>query len=89
MSVVILWSKPGCVQCRAVRWRLEAAGVEFEERDLTAPEAAKDYEHFRGLGYRTAPITEFGGIAVPGFMPSEIDRVIEAWRAEQAEAVRS
>jgi hypothetical protein len=65
-----------------VKFRLEAAGVAFVERDLTAPEHAKDLEYFRGIGYSSAPITEFAGIAVPGFTPSEIDRVIEAWRAE-------
>ena len=81
MSAVIVWSKPSCQQCRMVKFRLEAAGVEYEERDLTVPESAKDLEHSRGLGYYSAPITEFGEIAVPGFMPSEIDRVIAAWRA--------
>lgn len=82
---VIVWTKPACVQCRLVKFRIEAAGVPFEERDLTEPESAKDLEHFRGLGYSAAPITEYGGIAVPGFMPSEIDRVIEAWRAAEIE----
>ena len=86
MTDVIVWSKPACQQCRMVKFRLEAAGVSFVERDLTAPEHAKDLDHFRGIGYSSAPITEFGGIAVPGFTPSEIDRVIEAWRAEQGVA---
>lgn len=84
MSAVIVWTKPACQQCRMVKFRLEAAGVEYEERDLTALEAAKDLEHFRGLGFSSAPITEFGQIAVPGFMPSEVDRVIAAWRAANA-----
>lgn len=86
---VIVWTKPVCQQCRMVKHRLTAAGVPFEEHDLTAPEASKDLEHFRGLGYSSAPITEFGDIAVPGFMPSEIDRVIAAWRASQDAEVQS
>lgn len=81
MSRVVVWTKPNCVQCRLVKHRLTTAGVPFVEADLTAPEAAKDLEHFRGLGYTSAPITEFEGIAVPGFMPGEIDRVIGAWKA--------
>lgn len=85
MSAVVVWTKPSCVQCRLVKFRLDAAGVPFEEMDLTAPENTKDLEHFRGLGYSSAPITEYAGIAVPGFMPSEIDRVIEAWRAAEIE----
>lgn len=83
--MVIVWSKPACQQCRLVKFRLEAAGVEYSEMDLTAPENAKDLEYFRGLGYGSAPITEYGDLAVPGFMPSEVDRVIAAWRADRGE----
>jgi glutaredoxin-like protein NrdH len=81
VSPVIVWTKPSCVQCRLVKHRLEVAGVPFTEMDLTAPESAKDLEHFRRLGYTSAPITEFEGIAVPGLMPSELDRIIGAWKA--------
>lgn len=81
---MIVWTKPACVQCRLVKHRLEQAGVPFVERDLTVPESAKDLEYFRGLGYTSAPITEFEGIAVPGFMPAEIDRLIGAWKAIHA-----
>lgn len=89
MSVVTVWTKPACQQCRMVKFRLEAAGVAYVEQDLTAPEHAKDLEHFRGLGFASAPITEYGSLAFPGFMPSELDRVIDAWRAEHPEAVTS
>jgi len=85
-KIVTVWTKPNCQQCRLVKHRLDAADVAWRELDLTAPEHAKDLEYFRGLGFSSAPITEFGGIAVPGFMPSEVDRVIAAWRAEQARA---
>lgn len=84
MSVVTVWSRPACQQCRMVKFRLEAAGVEFVELDLTAPQHAKDLEHFRGLGYLSAPITEYQGSAVPGFLPSEIDRIIAAWRVDHS-----
>lgn len=81
MTGVVVWTKPDCVQCRLVKLRLTTAEVPYTEADLTSPEHVKDLEHFRGLGLRSAPITEFEGIPVPGFIPSEIDRVIEAWRA--------
>lgn len=81
MSAVIVWKKPSCGQCTAVKVKLLTAGVEFEERDLTAPDAAKDLEHFRGLGYTSAPITEYGELVVAGFHPTHLDQVIEAWRA--------
>lgn len=82
-AAIVVWTKPSCQQCRMVKYRLEVAGVPFEERDLTAPEHAKDLAHFTGLGYRSAPITEYGELAVPGFVPSEIDQVIAAWRVAQ------
>jgi glutaredoxin-like protein NrdH len=69
-----------------VKFRLEAAGVPFEEKDITAPEHAKDLAHFIGIGYRSAPITEYGALAVPGFIPSEIDQIITAWRTAQKAA---
>lgn len=87
MTDVTVWTKPACQQCRMVKFRLEAAGVPFVEQDLTAPANAKDLEHFRGLGYLSAPITEYRGSAVPGFMPSEIDQIIAAWRADQTATV--
>lgn len=87
MSTITVWTKPSCQQCRMVKYRLEVAGVAFEERDLTDPHNARDLAHFVGLGYRSAPITEFGDLAVPGFVPSEIDQVIEAWRAAQRQEV--
>jgi glutaredoxin-like protein NrdH len=83
---VVVWTKPACQQCRLVKFRLEAADVPYIELDLTAEEHAKDLEYFKGLGFSSAPITEYGGIAVPGFMPSEIDRVIVAYQADEAVA---
>lgn len=79
---VIVWTKPVCQQCRLVKHRLTTAGVPYTELDLTAEEHTRDLEHFRGLGYSSAPITEYGGIAVPGFIPTEIDKVIAAWTAD-------
>lgn len=86
---VIVWTKPACQQCRMVKFRLEAAGVPFVEADITAPEHIDDLAHFVRLGFSSAPITEYRGIAVPGFMPSEIDRVIEAWRADHQQEVKA
>jgi glutaredoxin-like protein NrdH len=89
VSAVIVWTKPACQQCRMVKFRLEAAGVEFEEHDITAPANAKQLAYFRSLGYLSAPITEFRELAVPGFIPSEIDQVIERWREAQVSEATS
>lgn len=81
---ITVWSKPNCQQCVAVKRRLSAAGVPFEERDITAPENARDLDHFKGIGYSSAPITEYGIIAFPGFDPGAVDALIAAWKADQA-----
>ena len=82
-ATITVWTKPACQQCRMVKHRLDAAGVPYTEADITAPEHAKDLEHFKGIGYSSAPITEYGALAVPGFIPAEVDRIIAAWRADQ------
>ena len=46
------------------------------ERDLTAPENEESLLHFKGLGYTSAPITEYGPHAVPGYIPDEIDNIV-------------
>lgn len=83
MNPIIVWTKPSCVQCRMVKVDLDANDVPYEERVLTAPENAKDLAHFTGLGYRSAPITEYSDLAVPGFIPAELDQIIAAWRVAQ------
>lgn len=53
------------------------------ERDLTAPEHAKDLEYFKkACGYSSAPITEFNNHAVPGFIRDEIDNIVKEWKIQ-------
>lgn len=77
---VTVWTKPSCVQCDAVKRRLDTACVPYTARDLTAPEHARDLAYFKGLGLSSAPITEHNAKAVPGYIPAEIDEIIAAWR---------
>ena len=93
---LILWTKPSCVQCDAVKRRmvdkllgitgdmkkvregwteLIELGIVVEE-DLTAPENETQLSYFKGLGYTSAPITEYGTHLVPGYIPAEIDDVL-------------
>ncbi|QJD51259.1 NrdH-like glutaredoxin [Microbacterium phage Ashton] len=55
-----------------------------QEFDLTAEEHEKDLLHFKGLGYVSAPITEYEGSAIPGYNPDELDKVVEKWKAAHA-----
>lgn len=84
MSVITLWSKPACQQCRMVATKLSSAGVPYITEDLTAPENAKQLDHFKALGFLSAPITEYAGFAVPGFNPDGLDQIIAAYKGEAA-----
>jgi hypothetical protein len=66
-----------------VGFRLQAAGVEVEVRDLTRPENAESADRLRALGFSSAPVTEFGERLVAGFVPSELDVLIAEWRADR------
>ncbi|MBN9210536.1 MAG: glutaredoxin family protein [Microbacterium sp.] len=79
---VVFWTKPSCQQCRMVKYRLEAAGIPYVEADITHPDHALDLAYFLHLGFASAPITEYRAIVVAGFAPSEVDRVIHAWRTD-------
>ncbi|KTR95364.1 hypothetical protein NS220_06055 [Microbacterium testaceum] len=82
MSVVTVWTKPGCGPCAAVKTALTAAKVPFVERDLSAPDAAEDLKRFQRRGLASTPITEYSVKAVPGLLPSEIGEVIDLWRSD-------
>lgn len=81
-DVVTVWDKPNCVQCAAVERRLTAAGIPFETRDLTAEENAKHLSYFKGLGYQSAPITEYGDKLVPGNDVDGIIAIIDQYRED-------
>lgn len=50
------------------------------ERDLTAESNAESLEFFKGLGYSSAPITEYKSHAVPGFIPAELATIFEEYK---------
>lgn len=63
--------------------KLKALGW-VQDFDLTADQHVKDLEHFKGLGYTAAPITEWEGSAIPGYNPDEIDKLVEKWKTARA-----
>jgi glutaredoxin-like protein NrdH len=77
----IVYTKPRCVQCTAVRRYLDDAGVPYAELDLTQPEQADTLDHFKSLGLASAPITAFREHAIPGFDPNALDALINDWKA--------
>lgn len=82
---VVVFVKPRCVQCTAVKKFLGDAGVRFETQDLAAPENAPQLEWFKSKGFLSAPITVYGeGHAVAGFDPSALGALAEAYLADKS-----
>jgi len=67
---IIVYSKPGCVQCTATTRALEARKLSFDVVDLTQDPAAMDRVTL--LGYRQAPVVIAGEKHWAGFRPDLI-----------------
>lgn len=52
---ITVYSKPGCVQCTAVKRYLNEHEIDHQVFDVTQDEAA--YEVVKGLGYQAVPVT--------------------------------
>ena len=63
--------------------KLVKAGVVAIE-DLTVEKNEKNLSYFKGIGYSSAPLTEYKNSIVPGYIPDELDRMIEAWKSDHA-----
>jgi glutaredoxin len=73
MSAVYLYSRPGCHLCDNARAVLEAAGIAFEEVDITA-DPALEAEY--GV---LVPVVEQGGrqLFEAGMDPNELPALLE------------
>lgn len=69
MSITV-YTKPSCVQCNATYRALDAAGIEYEIRDLTEDPAA--LEQVKTLGHLQAPVVIAGEDHWSGFQPDRI-----------------
>jgi glutaredoxin-like protein NrdH len=72
---VIVYTKPGCVQCNATKKRIEAKGFTPSMIDVSADKAA--FDHIIGLGYRQVPVVVAGDDHWAGFQPDKIDALPE------------
>jgi glutaredoxin len=73
MSAVYLYSRPGCHLCDNARAVLEAAGIAFEEVDITAdPALEAEYGVF-------VPVVEQGGrqLFEAGMDPNELPGLLK------------
>lgn len=77
---VILWSKPGCVQCTATERTLTDRGLDFTVLNLNEHPAAIDA--IRAAGRTQAPVVQFQDDVWTGFRPDKIDGVVARVAAE-------
>jgi glutaredoxin-like protein NrdH len=65
--MIEVYTKPGCVQCRATERDLERRGLPFETIDISVDDAALD--RVTALGHRQAPVVVANGTHWSGYRP--------------------
>ncbi|KNH21174.1 hypothetical protein ACU18_03335 [Arthrobacter sp. ZBG10] len=74
---IVVYTKPGCQQCRLTSISLDKAGIDYTSIDLTTNDAALEY--VQDLGYAQAPIVVVDDHHHwSGFNPTEIVRLTQA-----------
>ena len=68
--MVVVYSKPACIQCTATTREMDRKGIAYSVVDLTKDEDA--YNTVRGLGYMQAPVVIAGEDHWSGFRPDKI-----------------
>lgn len=67
--LLTIFSRPGCVQCKAAERHAEAKNIPFQKIDVTeTPEALELVT--KEWGYMSAPVLYFDGEHVHGFDPN-------------------
>ncbi len=75
MSKIIVYSKPGCMQCNFTKKYLTDKNVEFEVRDVEASDKA--LEEVKSLGFQSLPVIVAEGYEpFTGFRPDMLDKII-------------
>ena len=77
-DAVILFSGPGCQQCRAAKRHLDSRRIAYHELDATASLSQKAIEALRAAGFGQLPVAVWpDGQVSSGYRPDLID----AWAA--------
>ena len=78
---ILLFTQSGCISCEVMRIFLEARGIAFEERDMSADAAAR-VELLETYHSNTTPtvviLTPSGAEVIEGFDPDRLDRFLAA-----------
>lgn len=76
---VTVYTKPSCVQCNATYRGLNAAGINYEVKDMSQDEEA--LAHAKSLGYMAAPVVIAGDDHWAGFRPDKIEELANILKA--------
>lgn len=73
--MIIVYSKPACVQCTATTREMDRRGISYDVVDLTKDTSA--YNKVKDLGYMQAPVVIAGDEHWAGFRPDKIGTLAE------------
>lgn len=71
--MVVVYSKPVCVQCTATKRRLDTLGIEYTTIDVTEDEQA--FAELKERGFQQVPVVNVGDDWWSGFQPDKIDEL--------------
>ena len=79
MSEIVVWSKPNCVQCKAVYRALDRVpNLRYEVKNL--PDFPEKLQEFIDAGHTSAPVVEAAGFETfAGFNPDAIRAIVTAY----------
>lgn len=81
MTMITLYSQPGCGPCISVKTHLKRAGVGYVVRDVTTdPAAAAEVQR---LGYLGTPVVTAGDMHTYGYRRDWLNTVVAAVKAEE------
>lgn len=85
MTGIIVWDKGEnfCGQCHTTKRSLDAEGVAYETRDITAEENAAKLAEFKEQGHYQAPIVQTPTETWSGYDPSKIKAAAAEAHASQ------
>ena len=74
--IIIIYSKPDCVQCNATYRAFDKQGITYQVIDLT--EDSQALNHVKSLGYQQVPVIVAGEDHWSGFRPDKISALAQA-----------
>ncbi|GFZ82336.1 glutaredoxin family protein [Nesterenkonia alkaliphila] len=84
---ITVWTKDPCVQCDAVKRKLDKEGVPYQTQNLEAPENAATVEKFRQRGLMHAPVVQTQTETFAGYNPTKLQSAISNYRAQSGPAM--